>query len=173
MSQPTTSTDLEIEVGYNQFYIYAVAPWDESPDGHNAVMDALNDAYASERYVGLSAGLIDVLTPAEWNFHTPMRVETWSTEPPADTEDWDHVVDADLDIPHGTLMFEGSGGRPPIPCEVPPGRYRARIAGRGYDLAKARTEGMDAYRLQLWPRNSAHPPTLKKRWTGWQPTSKR
>ncbi|WP_433268230.1 hypothetical protein ACQPZF_03710 [Actinosynnema sp. CS-041913] len=167
MSQPATSTDLEVEINYSQVYIYSVAPWENDPNGHNAVVDALNDAHESGRHVGLASGLVDVLTPAEWNFAAPMRVETWEAEPPADFDNWDHVVDVDLDIPNGKLIFEGSGGRPPIPCDVPPGRYRARLAGRGYDLTKAGTEGMDAYRVQLWPRTSDDAPSLRKSWSGW------
>lgn len=168
MRQPATSTTLEVEINYSQVYVYSAASSADDPDWHNAGLRALDDAYQSKRYVGLSTGLVDVLTPSEWNFNAPMQVETWEAEPPNDFGNWDHVVDVDLDVPDGKLMFEGSGGRPPIPCDVPPGWYRARVAGRGYDLTKEGVEGMDAYRLQLWPRNTDESPTLHKRWSGWE-----
>lgn len=168
MTQPTTTLDLEVEFGHSQVYIYSVAPWEADPEGHNAVLRALDDAYRSRRFVGVSDGLIDFLTAAEWNFNAPMRVETWAAEPPADDGNWDHVVDVDLDVPDGRLMFEGSGGRPPISCEVPPGRYRARLAGRGYTEVKDGVEGVDSYRLRLWPREDDKPPALRKRWPGFE-----
>ncbi|MDX8053488.1 hypothetical protein SK571_29305 [Lentzea sp. BCCO 10_0798] len=168
MTQPTTTLDLEVEFSHSQVYIYSVAPWESDPEGHNAVLRALDDAHTSRRFVGVSEGLIDFLTAAEWNFNAPMRVETWAVEPTDDGENWDHVVDVDLDVHNGRLMFEGSGGRPPIPCEVPSGSYRIRLAGRGYTQAQEGVEGMDAYRLQLWPRKGDEPPTLRKRWPGFE-----
>lgn len=168
MTQPTTTTDLEIEINYSQVYIYSVPPWASDPEGHNSVLRALDDAHRSGRFVGISEGLIDLLTTAEWNFHAPMRIETWADEPPADEDNWDHDVDVDLDVPNGRLMFEGSGGREPIPCEVPPGTYRVRVSGRGYAEAKEGVEGMDSYRLRLWPREADSSPQLRKCWSGWQ-----
>ncbi|MGM1064083.1 hypothetical protein [Saccharothrix sp. Mg75] len=167
MNQPATATSLEVEISHGQVYIYSAAPWASDPDGHNAVLRALDDAHRSGRYVGTSAGLIDLVTPVEWNFTAPMRVETWADEPSLDDADWDHVVDVDLDVSDGILSFEGSGGRPPIPCEVPTGKYRARIAGRGYEQATQGVDGMDDYRIQLWKRDSDQAPTLRKRWNGW------
>ncbi|ANZ36445.1 hypothetical protein BBK82_10595 [Lentzea guizhouensis] len=168
MTRPTTTLDLEVEFNHSQVYIYSVAPWETDPEGHNAVLRALDDAHKTDRFVGVSDGLIDFVTAAEWNFSAPMRVETWETDPPADGENWDHVVDVDLDVPNGRLMFEGSGGRPPIPCEVPSGQYRARLSGRGYEEAKEGAEGLDSYRLQLWPRDQDTPPVLLKRWPGFE-----
>jgi hypothetical protein len=168
MTQPITTTDLEVEINYSQVYIYSLPPWTDDPEGHNAVLRALDDAHSSGRFVGVSEGLIDFLTTAEWNFNAPMRVETWAVEPPDDDQDWDHVVDVDLDVPNGRLMFEGSGGREPITCEVSPGSYRARLSGRGYAEAKEGVQGMDSYRVRLWPRASDHSPTLRKRWPGWE-----
>lgn len=96
-------------------------------------------------------------------------MEVWAAEPSADTDDWSHEVDVDLDVTDGQLIFEASGGGVPIPVELPPGRYRARISGAGYtELGAAGAEGDDHYRLRLWPRAKDTDPRLRKFWPGWE-----
>lgn len=167
MSELAKAVDLAVEINHGQVYVYSNPPWDRDPQAANAVLHALDDAQNSGRYVGVSAGVVDVVVPTNWNFNAPMRVETWTAEPPADEENWDNVVDVDLDVTGDLLTFQGSGGRSPISCAVPSAAYRVRVAGRGYDQLKADVDGMDAYRLQLWPREADQSPLLRKRWQGW------
>jgi hypothetical protein len=167
LSELAKVVDLVVEINHGQVYVYSDPPWSKDPQAANAVLHALDDAQTSGRYVGVSAGVVDVVVPTNWNFDAPMRVETWTAEPLADYGNWDNVVDVDLDVTNDSLTFQGSGGRPPISCIVPSGAYRARIAGRGYDQLKADVDGMDAYRLQLWPREADHSPVLRKLWPGW------
>lgn len=94
--------------------------------------------FVNNTHVGIFAELVDVLTPTSWSFNAPMRAETWVCGPPADDDNWDHVVKVDLDVPNGTLMFQASGGGSAISCEVPTGSYRARMTGRRYDPGKGR-----------------------------------
>jgi hypothetical protein len=129
-------------------------------------MDALDDAHNSGRYVGVAGQLIDFTMPIQYNFTAPMRVEIWASEADDDSANWDHLVDADLDLPTGKLCFVASGGGEPISCDVPPGRYRARLAGRGWDVSNPQG-GLDDYRVQLWPRASDAEPELVKAWAGW------
>lgn len=165
MNTPITAKDLQVKINHGQLYIYGVPPWAEDL-GNDAVLRALDNARESGRYVGVADGLIDLLTPVQWNFDAPMRVEVWSQQPPED-DAWDHVVDVDLDLPDGVLHFEGSGGMAPIECGVNPGAYRARVAGRGYDEVPE-AEGLDSYRIQLWTRDDSQPPELRKLWSGWE-----
>jgi hypothetical protein len=127
---------------------------------------ALNDAWDSDRFVGVQPGLIDVLTPGQWNFSTPMRLEVWSAEPADDRDGWDNEIDADFDVPDGAITFQASGGGPATPTTVPPGSYRARVSGRGFrEPGHAGADGDDSYRL--WPRHRPVAPALRKRWPGW------
>lgn len=166
---PTFSADLHVAADYGQIYIYSEATEVGSQnDEGNPYLDALDDAVDSGRFVGTAGGLVDLLTPGQWNFNTPMRVEVWAAEPPADTDDWSHEVDVDLDVPDGRLFFEASGGGTPIPVDLPEGRYRARVSGSGYTtLGAAGAEGDDYYRLRLWPRVTDTDPELRKFWPGW------
>jgi hypothetical protein len=167
MTEPTMVVDLEVDVSYGQVYLYSAPPWAADP-ANDAVLRALNDARASGRFVGVADGLVDVVSPVQHHFGAPWRLETWTAEPPEDDRDWDHVVDIDIDITTGRLHFEGSGGREPISHDVPNGSYRARLSGRGYEQAVTdAAEGLDAYRVRLWPRAEDAPPELRRRWNGW------
>ncbi|WP_051342150.1 hypothetical protein [Pseudonocardia spinosispora] len=154
--------DLTIRIDYSQVYVYGGPPPEE-----DTVLRSLRHAYDSALFVGCADDLITILTPVQWNFDAPLRIEILSAPPHPDLEDWDHVVDVDLDIPHGELSFEASGGDDPITCQVPAGFYRAWIAGRGYDEAVRQCGGgADSYRLQLWRGAAPEPPELRRSWPG-------
>lgn len=111
--------------------------------------------------------------PFRKSFNAPMRIEVRTAAPPVDLADWDHVVDVDFDVTNDRIVFEPSGGFESQNTEesVPSGAYRARISGRGYAEAVRGAEGMDSYRLQLWPRTEITPPELVKSWSGWTDSS--
>lgn len=166
MGAATRRITLEVRIDYWQLYIF-----DEASPGADlageAAQRALDDADESGRRVGTADGLIDVIAGVQWNFNAPMRVELWDHEPTDDDANWDHVVDIDLDAPSGHLVFQESGaGYDPTPCEVPPGNYRARVAGRGYGLSNPCGGGLDDYRVQLWARRDPAEPALRKAWPG-------
>lgn len=164
--------DLVVAADHGQIYIFSIAGEEEDEDfdpaeGH--LLSALDDATRSRRFVGVQPGLIDLLTPGQWNFRTPMRLEVWSAEPSDDRDQWDHEVDADFDVPDGRIYFMASGGgTADVSADIPAGRYRARISGRGFTaLGHAGADGNDSYRLRLWPRGQREDPVLRKRWPGW------
>jgi hypothetical protein len=165
---PVLARDLVVSADYGQIYIYSPEVLREDVEG-NAYLAALDDATGSRRFVGVAGGLVDLLTPGQWNWETPMRLEVWTAEPDEDSDDWDHEVDVDLDVPDGQLVFEASGGGPTVATDIPAARYRARVSGRGFsELGHAGAEGDDAYRLRLWPRDADGSPVLRKSWPGWR-----
>lgn len=133
------------------------------------MLRALDDARRSGRWVGLADGMIDLVVPFRKSFDAAMRVEMWPAEPPVDDEAWDQVVDVDFDIHNGQLVFEPSGGFTPIRCaaSLPSGRYRVRVSGRGYAEMVAGGDGLDSYRIRLWPRENDRSTELRKSWQGW------
>ncbi|RSN70134.1 hypothetical protein [Actinomadura sp. WAC 06369] len=163
----TSAQDLVVATDYGQIYIYSHIEWPDDPEEINVFHDALDDALDTKRYVGSSRGCIDLVTPGQWNWETPMRVELWSGEPSlADTADWDHEVDIDFDAPEGGIVFEPSGGSArSASASLPPGLYRMRVSGRGF--GDRGTVINDSYRLRLWPRHQDSPPVLRKCWPRW------
>lgn len=170
-NHPIEVHDLVVAADHGQVYIYSAI---EDPDPHDDwsgefYLDALDDAVSSGRFVGVAGNLIDLMTPGQWNWALPMRVEVWPDQPPAEAG-WDHEVDVDLDVEDGPLVFEASGGGGQrTEVHVPPSRYRVRVSGRGYRMVGAGgAEGEDSYRLRLWPRATDAPPELRTCWPGWR-----
>ncbi len=160
--EPLSAVDLRVAADYGQIMIYSdpAVDWDDA-------FDALEDAWDGERFVGTAGGLLDLLTPGTRNAETPMRIEVWSSVPPADTEEWFDEVDVDLDVPDGRLVFQApeSGGQ--IPVQVTAGRYRARVSGAGYTATGDEgSDGDDHYRLRLWPREADTAPIRRAAWPG-------
>jgi hypothetical protein len=162
--------DFTVHADHGQMYVQAhasVPPKDWDDD--EVQLTALYEAWASARFVGVRPGFIDVLTPGQWNYQTPLRVEVWSGEPPDDRDGWDHEVDADLDVPDGLVSIVGPpSGERAVSATMAPGGYRVRISGRGFgQLGAAGANGEDSYRLRFWPRDRRQVPVLRKRWPGW------
>ena len=162
-----SAQDLTVKADFGQIYIYSTLEGEAGDE-----LAALDDAIESGRFAGVRpgfTGFIDLLTPGQWNFHTPLRLEVWSAEPPDERGDWDHEVDADFDVPDGQMSFMQSGAlTPDCVVDIPAGTYRVRVSGQGYTaLGHAGADGDDSYRLRLWPRDQDNTPRLRKRWPGW------
>jgi hypothetical protein len=63
---------------------------------------------------------------------------------------WTQVSDLDLDLPAGHLTLANEGVVSAV-VDVPPGRYRARIAGTG---AVELEQDRERFRIELWPRRA-------------------
>lgn len=166
--QPSLVRELQVKSDYGQIYIYDphTDSWrDTDTQDNNPLLRALDDASHSRRFVGYDDGFVDVLTPSQYNWSAPMRIEVSDRPPPLDADGWDHIVEVPLPVPSGTLSFEASGGGEPIETQIPPGTYRARVSGRGYSARAGEIEGHESYRLQLWPAKESAP-VLIKYWDG-------
>jgi hypothetical protein len=170
--------DLVVRAGHGQIYVMADYPeypeeWYDADDEQPPHEAALDEAWGTGRYVAVCRALLNVVTPGQRNPRTPMRLEVWSAGPTDDLADWDHEVDVDFDVPSGTLSI----GEPTavtrdqvVWADIPPGRYRVRVSGRGFTaVGAAGANGADEYRLRFWPRAGDTAPALRKRWPGWGP----
>jgi hypothetical protein len=100
----------------------------------------------------------------------PVRIELWGAEPPADPDDWDHVVEATLELGSGQLALAGVEGPAELePLGVEPGTYRLRSSASGIGGA-TETDGGDYYRIQLWLARAADPVVLRW-WPPWDPAA--
>jgi hypothetical protein len=169
--RPTVVRELHVQSDYGQIYIYDPQTQDvDWSEDDNPFVRAMDNGSDSRRFIGYDSGLIDVLTPSQYNWDAPMRIEISDGPPPLDADAWDHIVEVPLPVPSGTLCFEASGGGEPIETQIPPGTYRARFSGRGYvPLRAGEIEGHESYRLELWPADDEAEPELVKYWHGYDP----
>lgn len=164
--------ELEVVADHSQIYIFDPArPPSTAPstEDDNEALRALDDAYESRRFVGYDRdGLVDVLTPSQYNPRVPVRVEVGQGPPPLDLAAWDHVVEVPLPVASGRLMFMASGSGISRETTVPGRTYRARISGRGLveDYEEIEGQVRESFRLQLWPAPPSAPELLKL-WPGY------
>ena len=86
--------------------------------------------------------------------------------PEDDFPEWDHVVEAGLDVASGRIVIAGCTDYFPDAkrVEVRPGSYRVRVSYGALDtLSEDGLSGDDRYRLQRWPAASATVRILKQR----------
>jgi len=167
--QPRLVRELDVQSDYGQLYIFDSEALVDDSDwtlDDNPLTRALDDGSANRRFVGYDSGLVDLLTPSQYNWKAPMRIEVFDEAPPLDVDGWDHVVEVPLPIPSGKLAFEASGFGTPILTEIPSGTYRARLSARGLVAGAGEIEGHESYRIQLWPAAESEPKLIKY-WDGY------
>jgi hypothetical protein len=140
---------------YSQFYLQ-----DEGAAGD------LSDAWTDEAVadlVALAPGTIGVGTVR--NTFVPVKVQIVPGPPPLDLDEWDHIVECDIDVPTGRLVIAGCTDYLPDAAriELDPGQYRARITYGGLDtLSENGLEGDDRYHLALWKASPGGKRILKR-----------
>jgi hypothetical protein len=152
---PLLAAAVVVPVEHGQIYVGDPAGAD--PDHAEAAFD---DAQGSRRFVGVSGGLLDIITASEDTHGTAVLVEVWDAEPPDDRADWQHEVDVDVPFPSGELVVDYLEEGPAV--AVPPGDYRVRVSGRALDIRQR-----DEFRLRLWPAPQPQGAELRKAWDGW------
>jgi hypothetical protein len=100
------------------------------------------------------------------NMNVAVTVEIHDSEPLEDLSAFDHVVEGSLSVRGNRIVVAGCTDYFPDAAryEIAPGIYRARISCQGLDtLSENGVEGMDRYRVQLWPAPLIEPTVIKQR----------
>src|SRR6516164_4581776 len=138
------SFKLSLFADYFQFYIQ-----DETVTGD--LSDAWNEE-AVDRLLAIAPGTIGIGTVL--NMDVPVVVEIRDREPGDDSSEWDHVVEASLEVKSGRTVIAGCTDYFPDAMRIPVSRgtHRVRVSYGGLDTLSADgLEGDDHYRVQLWP----------------------
>jgi hypothetical protein len=88
------------------------------------------------------------------NMITPFTVAIYEQPPQDNISEWQHIIEASMEIPSGILIISGcSDYLPDSPrIQVKLGTYRVRSYARGLDtLSSDGLEGNDEYQVALWP----------------------
>jgi hypothetical protein len=159
--QPDTiagkSHEFMVFAEYFQFYVH---------DGKSEA--DLSDAWDDEaraRLLAIGDFIIGVQTVRDMD--VAVTVEIGEKEPDDDLSAWDHVVQANLEVPSGTLVVSG-------PTEdyylahritVEPGKYAVRVFyGMLDEVDDEGFEGDDFYRVYLWRSDKVLPVKILKQW---------
>jgi len=167
---PCEVLELTVALDYGQFYLIGQPVQHASGE----VLIALVETAIKGGGIASSEGnqVVVVLSPHQYNFAMRLRVELWATQPPDDLDDWQEAFLTGLVVGEGGLAYNS----PTLAYEtipVPPGRYAARIAGRGFVNRgwPESTRPGDAWRVQLWPASGPIPARRLRSWSGPAPTT--
>jgi hypothetical protein len=95
-------------------------------------------------------GVLNIMTAR--NMTVPLVVEIHPAAPAIRLEEWDHVVEAGLQIDSGVLVVSSPLGIDVATIPVTPGSYVARVSFAGlHTLSEDGLKGADHYLVQLWP----------------------
>jgi len=150
------SVELSLFADYFQFYIQ-----DEAAVGD------LSASWTEEtvgRGLAIAPGIIGIGTVR--NMHVPVTIEIHEREPEKDFSDWDHVVEAALEVASGRIVAAGCTDYFPDArrIEIPSGSHRVRVSYGALDtLSEDGLSGEDHYRVQLWPGPPTAVHILKQR----------
>jgi hypothetical protein len=105
--------------------------------------------------------LVVVIMP-ERNMTVPVEIEIHDCDPGYIADAWDHIAEASLNIPHGSLYVTMVWDHI-AELEVSPDWYRVRSHHGGFKtIARVGTDGDDYYRVVLWPAPEAEVEVLKQ-----------
>ncbi|MGW1588292.1 hypothetical protein [Streptomyces sp. NPDC002386] len=159
----TTTTELTLFADYFQIHVS-----DADSDGD------LSDAWTGQAVADHLAVAQDALgIGTVVNVNVSVTVVVLPQEPSDDSAEFDHVVEASLDVPSGRLMVLGCTDYAPDAAtfEVAPGWNRVRVSRS--NLARAAQADVDSdespettekIRIQVWAASES-PATITKRWS--------
>ncbi|MFF0008717.1 hypothetical protein ACFYQT_35505 [Streptomyces tibetensis] len=158
----TTTTELTLFADYFQIHVT-----DADSDGD------LSDAWTDRAFADHLAVARDALgIGTAVNVHVSVTVVVLPQEPSDDCAEFDHVVEAGLEVPSGRLMVLGCTDYAPDAAtfEVPPGWNRVRVSRSNLtraaqaDIESGKShETMEKVRIQVWPAPRS-PAKIIKRW---------
>jgi len=127
---------------YHQFYL-----WDKKVEP-----DAPTDYTDEDVEKRIKTAPNVVVIQPERNMDVPVELEILQSEPVLDTEQWDHIAEASLELPSGLLEIHECTGGSIDQIKLAPGSYRVRAYfGNLNELSEDGLDGNDHYRLEVWP----------------------
>lgn len=145
-SRLVQGTDLAMVMDHGQFYVHG--------GGADSVYDLVEAALQGEKWASNGRSIV-VITPVEYNFDMPVRVEVWDGPPPTDLADWTMHNTTELQVSSNTLQLESTSGEPRATA-VPNGHYLVEVAGRRFPSSLS-TKKSEQWRIRLWLTPSHKP----------------
>lgn len=150
---------LTVRQNYGQFHLIY------GPTDLSTLVDLIDAANATDN-IAQDDDLLVVLSPHQNNFEMALTVERWATEPPNDLAEWEEGFEAPITVTEQGLEYTSPDDGLCVPLDVPEGRYRVRIVGRGFinrGWPGSTTPG-DVWRMQFWPSTDQTAAQRIRRW---------
>ncbi|MFF4821939.1 hypothetical protein ACFY20_02590 [Streptomyces sp. NPDC001312] len=158
----TTTTELTLFADYFQIHV-------SDADSDGDLSDAWTDQAVAD-HLAVARDALGIGTAV--NVNVSVTVAVLPQEPSDDSSEFDHVVEATLNVSLGRLMVLGCTDYAPDAAtfEVPPGSNRVRVSRS--NLARAAQADIDSdespettekIRIQVWPAAEL-PAKIIKRW---------
>ncbi len=127
---------------YHQFYI-----WDPQASDQGAPEDWSEDDVRDRAKV---TEHVFVVSPIR-NMEVPFTLEVHETEPSFHMEEWDHIVEASIDVPSGRVEVHECTGGSHGEVSVAPGIYCIRALYKGLrTISDDGLDGNDSYLVTMW-----------------------
>ena len=135
--------NFSIFADYNQFYV-----WDPKASEQLAPVDWTDDDVRVRAKV---ADHVFVVAPIR-NMTVPFTLEVHETEPRFHVAEWDHIVEASIEVPSGRIEVHECTGGSHGEVSVAPGTYGVRALYKGLGtISGDGLEGDDFYLVTIWP----------------------
>ncbi|MFJ4842072.1 hypothetical protein [Streptomyces sp. NPDC088746] len=160
----TTTTELTLFADYFQIHV-------SDADSDGDLSDAWTDQAIAD-HLAVAQDALGIGTAV--NVNVSVTVFVLPQEPSDDSSEFDHVVEASLDVSLGRLIVLGCTDYAPDAAtfEVPAGWHRVRVSRSNLDRATQADidshespETTEKMRIQVWPAPEL-PAKIVKRWSG-------
>ena len=101
-----------------------------------------------------------ILTASGWTVNVDLDVVDAPPEP--DLDRWEHVVEGGFTSDSGRLVVEVTGAPDDPVVDVPAGPLTVRVHGAGFAEAREADDGLDHYRVLIWPGETGDVTVLKQ-----------
>ncbi len=133
---------LQIFADYRQFYI-----WDPEASGQMAPEDWTDGDVQARAKV---TDHVFVVCPLR-NMEIPFTLEIHEAEPRFHMAEWNHIVEASIEIPSGRIEVHECTGGSHAELSVELGTYRVRALYKGLGtITEDGLDGNDSYTLTMW-----------------------
>jgi hypothetical protein len=145
--------EFELFPDYYQFYLQDEQTTDGLADSWTE--QACKDLFA------IALGTIGISTVSNTD-DVPVTVEIHTSEPAENLDEWDHIIEASMDLPSGKIVIAGCTDYFPDAARISltPGVYQLRVFYAGLDSVSV--DSTDRYKVALWPGQSIDPLVIKR-----------
>lgn len=134
--------EVSVYASHYQFYVQ-----DSEPEGDPGTPQFWS-SQALDDYLAVDSDIMAVGTASYGTVR--VRAEVHDAEPPI-ADAWDHITEAGVLVPSGTLRVEGCLDTTGVNFAVMPGPYRVRCCHANRSAGVDFGDGGDWYLIQVWP----------------------